>query len=80
MSRHSAGTERRRGASESALQGLRLLARRFAYWGMAARERHRTRQILGDLDDAALADIGLTRNELSQIEHDRRYRCSPGAS
>jgi len=47
---------------------------------MAVRERNRTRQILGDLDDAALADIGLTRNELSQIEHDRRYRCSPGAS
>ena len=80
MSRHSAGTERRRGASESALQGLRTLARRLASWAMAARERNRTRRILGDLDDAALADIGLARNDLRRIEHDRRYRRSPGAS
>jgi uncharacterized protein YjiS (DUF1127 family) len=88
MSRHSAGTERRnatglesrRRASASAPQALWTLTRRFASWAMAARERHRTRQVLSDLDDAALADIGLARNDLRRIEHDRRYGRSSGAS
>jgi uncharacterized protein YjiS (DUF1127 family) len=80
MSRHSIGTEERRGASEFALEGLRTLSRRFASWATAARDRRRTRRILGYLDDAALADIGLVRNDLYRIEHDQRYRRSPRGS
>jgi uncharacterized protein YjiS (DUF1127 family) len=44
---------------------------------IAMQERSRTRRILGDLDDAALRDIGLTRNEIRRIERDRRYRRYP---
>jgi uncharacterized protein YjiS (DUF1127 family) len=74
MNRPSAGAQRRRGFAEIVLQGLRFAARRFSSWAMAVRERGRTRQILSDLDDAALEDIGLTRNEIRGIGHDLRYR------
>jgi hypothetical protein len=74
MNRPSAGTRRRRSFVETALRGLRLVARRFASWATATRERGRTHQILSDLDDAALEDIGLARNKIRGIEHDPRYR------
>ena len=74
MDRHSAGTRRRRGFVEIALQGLRTVGQRFASWATATRERGRTQQILSDLDDAALEDIGLARNKIRGIEDDPRYR------
>ena len=78
MNERSNGMQRRRGASEIALQALLPFARRLASWATAIRERYRTRRILDDLDDAALADIGLARNEIRRIEYDRRYRHRSG--
>jgi uncharacterized protein YjiS (DUF1127 family) len=39
----------------------------------AARARAHTRKVLGSLDDAALKDIGLVRNQIDCVEHDPRY-------
>lgn len=74
---HSAFTvsERRRNPSTTVLlQGLRPILRGFAQWVAAARNRGRTRRILGRLDDAMLKDIGLVRTQIDGVEHDARYR------
>jgi uncharacterized protein YjiS (DUF1127 family) len=80
MNRHSVETESRRTSAEIAPRGLRLIVLHFASWAIAMRERARTRQILSDLDDAGLADIGLTRSGIRYIASDRRYRRQPFSS
>lgn len=39
----------------------------------AARARARTRKVLRSLDDYALKDIGLVRDQIDCVEHDPRY-------
>jgi uncharacterized protein YjiS (DUF1127 family) len=68
-------SERRRNPSTAALlQGLRPILLRLAQWMAAARDRSRTRRILGRLDDAMLKDIGLVRTQIDGVERDSRYR------
>jgi uncharacterized protein YjiS (DUF1127 family) len=52
---------------------LRPILRRIAQWAAAARDRNRTRRVLGWLDDATLRDIGLVRTQIDGVEHDPRY-------
>ena len=53
--------------------GLRLAVHGLASWATAVRNRHRTRRILGRLDDAALKDVGLGRSQIDGVESDPRY-------
>ena len=67
--------ERRRNPPTAVLlHWLRPALLPLARWVTAARDRSRTRRILGWLDDATLKDIGLVRNEIDGVEHDPRYR------
>jgi len=40
---------------------------------IAAQRRAQTLRVLGNLDDAALKDIGLTRGQIDAVERDPRY-------
>lgn len=53
---------------------LRPALRGLARWAVAARNRSRTRRVLGRLDEAGLKDIGLVRSQISGIERGPRYR------
>jgi uncharacterized protein YjiS (DUF1127 family) len=63
--------------SAGLLHGLRPALLYFVRRVTAARDRARTRRVLGWLDDAALKDIGLVRDQIEGVEHDPRYRRQP---
>jgi uncharacterized protein YjiS (DUF1127 family) len=53
---------------------LRPILLNIAHWAAAARDRNRTRRVLGRLDDFMLKDIGLVRDQIDGVQHDPRYR------